>query len=155
MDNVLLLNSEGKPFNLEPPNKYLQPIFDERTTKRSRIASYESTLNRISNSDWCFWAISAGFEVNLFVYDRDEPIQVNECVVENQRRHPIPYKSPFSDKLNPNTDPPNFSSPIDDEEKSPMENFLLPSFNWCWVSDWFVVDASNNQTQVGIKHILQ
>lgn len=79
MDNVLFLNKEGKLFNLEPPSPYLYSIFDD-----SQTASYETILNRISNTDWCFWAISANFEVKLFVYDRDDPITVNECVYENQ-----------------------------------------------------------------------
>lgn len=79
MENVLFLNNEGKLFNLEPPNIGMQPKFDENVT-----ASYETALNRISNSSWCFWAISAEFEVKLFVYDRDDPIQVNECIFENQ-----------------------------------------------------------------------
>lgn len=81
MDNVLLLNNEGKLFYLEPPSPNLYREFDDTV-----IPPFESTLNRVSQSDWCFWAISVDFEVKLFVYDRDEPIQVNECVVENQVR---------------------------------------------------------------------
>lgn len=78
MDNVLMLNNEGKLFYLEPPSPSLYQEFDD-----AGIASFESKLNRVSNADWCFWAISVDFEVKLFVYDRDDPIQVNECVVEN------------------------------------------------------------------------
>lgn len=76
MDRVLLIDEEGNLFKLEPPNEYLVHIYDKvNDTKR---------LNRISNCDWCFWAIDSDFEVKLFVYARKYPFEIQEQTYENQ-----------------------------------------------------------------------
>lgn len=76
MDRVLLIDNEGNLFKLEPPNENLTLIYDKvSNTKR---------LNRVSNCEWCFWAIDSDFEVRLYVYQRKFPIQVLEQTHENQ-----------------------------------------------------------------------
>lgn len=64
MDQVLLIDEDGGLFKLEPPDSNIQRL-NENTIR----------LNRVSSSEWCFWSISSDFEIFLYVYERQAPIQ--------------------------------------------------------------------------------
>lgn len=76
MEKVLLIDKEGYLFNLEPPDEKLIPIKD--------IFSPCNRLIRVSNSNWCFWAITSDFECKLYVYKVESYIQITEETYENQ-----------------------------------------------------------------------
>ncbi len=41
-------------------------------------------FKRLSSSDYCIWGISSEFELFLFVYNADIPIEFTEITYENQ-----------------------------------------------------------------------
>jgi hypothetical protein len=85
MDTVLLVNNKGDVFQLEPPSETLYQIF-ERTLNRSDFFDdfFDTKLNRVSNSSWCFWSITTDFQIKLYVYKSNSPIQVIVYTYENK-----------------------------------------------------------------------
>ncbi len=77
MDTVLLVDERGDVFQLEPPNETISQIF-ERSLNGSDFFDgfFDTKLNRVSNSSWCFWSISTDFQIKLYVYKTTSPIQV-------------------------------------------------------------------------------
>jgi len=74
MDKVSLIDLDGKLFIAEPPDQLLKELSPSKCKR----------LNRISSSDWCFWAISSDLEVFLYVNNRENPISANVTTYENQ-----------------------------------------------------------------------
>ena len=73
MDRVYLIDHSGKLFFIEPPNEYIRELIYPN-----------KKIIRISQCQYCFWAITADFEINLYIYQKNNPIQVIESTYENQ-----------------------------------------------------------------------
>ena len=78
IERVLLIDDEGRLFSLNPPHEFLTPLTDSGSFYGCK------RLIRVSSCDWCFWSISSEFEINLYVYKRNVPIEVAECTFENE-----------------------------------------------------------------------
>ncbi len=77
-ERVLIIDGDGRLFAINPPHEFLIPLADSSSFYGSK------RLIRVSSCDWCFWSVSSEFEVNLYVYKRDVPIEVAECTFENE-----------------------------------------------------------------------
>jgi hypothetical protein len=87
MDSVVLVDSQGNAFRLEPPNEKMSQIIESNLDIRSDEffdIFHATKLNRVSNCSWCFWSITADFEIKLFVYKTAFPIQVVVSSYENK-----------------------------------------------------------------------
>ena len=73
-----MIDQNGNLFFIEPPNTMIYELFDRD------LNAPERSINRVSNSEWSFWAITADFEVCLYVYQRNFPIQAAVSTYENQ-----------------------------------------------------------------------
>ncbi|CAF1110833.1 unnamed protein product [Brachionus calyciflorus] len=100
MDKLLLIDKEGNLYNLEPPDETLKLIENNNFNR----------LNRVSNSDWCFWCINSDFECQLYVYRPFNYIEIVEETYENQRRFKFSVRPNFSSLNLLENDPPIFSS---------------------------------------------
>ena len=78
MDRVTMLDQNGRIFFIEPPSTMMYELFDRDMNAPERV------INRISNCEWAFWAITADFEVCLYVYQRNFPIQAVVSTFENE-----------------------------------------------------------------------
>ena len=74
MDKISLIDSDGNLYNSEPPNLSLDLVYDQTSNHSTSIAPRIKRLNRVSSANWCFWAISSDFEVNLYVHSSKHPI---------------------------------------------------------------------------------
>ena len=73
MERVYLIDHCGKLFFIEPPNEYIRELICQN-----------KKIIRISQCQYGFWAITADCEINLFIYQSNNPIQVIESTYENQ-----------------------------------------------------------------------
>lgn len=78
MDRVTMIDQNGHLYFIEPPSSTVYELFDRNLNAPERV------INRVSNSEWCFWAITADFEVCLYVYQRTFPIQAIVSTYQNQ-----------------------------------------------------------------------
>ena len=136
MDRVLALTNEGRLFCLEPPCCELNSIMDD-TDDQIRLAS-------VSNSEWCFWAVSFDFEIYLCVYKREHPIEVVDCCFEHQKRYQFnagranENRFEFSEYL---LDQNNRELSSNDTSK---ESIDLPSSHWSWLNNWHLESRDDN-----------
>lgn len=134
MDRVTMVDQNGRIYFFEPPNTMVYELFDRN------INAPERTINRVSNSEWAFWAITADFEVCLYVYQRNFPIQAAVSAYENQK-YAVFGKSDKKRWIKPNNRF-EFSSE-DGRVEMPKEGFLLPSDNWRWQGGWYLSDKNS------------
>lgn len=78
MDRVTSIDQNGRVFFIEPPSTTVFELFDRNLDAEERI------INRISGCEWAFWSITADFEVCVYVYQRNFPIQASVSTYENQ-----------------------------------------------------------------------
>lgn len=99
------------------------------------LDSDQLEFKRVSVTPAAAFAIGSDHQIYINVESRDVPIRVAAETYENQRCYPI---KGFSSTLLP-TDRARFSS-ADGLRDLPKESFQLPSSNWVWESDWYMVD---------------
>ena len=87
------------------------------------------------------WAVSQDGRVYLIVYPKPSPIRQKVETYENERR--LIFTSFSSSYLFP-TDRSNFSDSTGSNSQ-PKQSFILPSKNWEWLDDWFVVNELDGQ----------
>jgi hypothetical protein len=73
MDRVLVIDQLGKLSYIDPPNEYIVSLDDSNRK-----------FNRVSSSDWSIWSITSDFEICVYIYQRNFPIQVLVSTYENQ-----------------------------------------------------------------------
>ena len=78
LDRVTMVDENGRVFFFEPPNTTVYELFDRN------LEAPERSINRVSNCEWAFWAVTSDFEVVLYVYQRLFPIQAEVATYENQ-----------------------------------------------------------------------
>lgn len=78
LDRVTMVDENGRLFFIEPPNTTMYELFDRNLDAPERV------INRVSNCEWAFWAVTSNFEVVLYVYQRQFPIQAEVATFENQ-----------------------------------------------------------------------
>jgi len=54
-----MIDQTGRLYFMEPPHPVVYELFDRDLNAPDR------SINRVSNSEWCFWAVTADFEVFL------------------------------------------------------------------------------------------
>lgn len=115
MDRLLLIDKNGKLFEIEPPEN---SMINEITADDSDV----KLINRVSNCGWCCWGITNDFEIFLYVYKSSIPIQRVEITCEKNRKNEIDYCNSVYDSV-----------------YSADEIHLLPSENWSWNSEWHIL----------------
>ncbi len=137
MDRVTMIDQNGRLFFMEPPHAVVYELFDRD------LAAPERAINRVSNSEWCFWAVTADFEVCLYVYQRNFPIQAVVATYENQRRSSLLTSGPHERNWSKPASRFEFSSE-DGQVELAKDAFQLPSAHWRWQSGWTVAEDEGN-----------
>ena len=130
MDRIFLVAFDGRVFFAEPNSTWFEPLDDVRENEDEPVR-----IKKLSPSRYCLWAISSQFQVNVYVFESDIPIEFQEVTYENQRRYNLLSSNSFTDKLLP-SDRFKFSS-ADGHAELNKDSFVLPSASWVWESDWF------------------
>ncbi len=78
LDRVTLIDENGRLFFFEPPGLTVYELFDRNLDAPERI------ISKVSNCEWAFWAVTSDFEVVLYVYQRQFPLQAEISTYENQ-----------------------------------------------------------------------
>ena len=130
MDRIFLVTYDGRVFFAEPNSSWFEPLDEVRENDDEPVR-----IKKLSPSRYCLWAVSSMFQVHVYVFESEIPIEFQEVTYENQRRYNLLSTNSFTDKLLP-SDRFKFSS-ADGRAELNKESFQLPSASWVWESDWF------------------
>jgi hypothetical protein len=83
MDRIYLLSFDGRIFYAEPNSVSFELLYvkESSSTDANDIIV---KVKKLSSCDYCLWAIDSTFNVNLFVFQSDVPIEHQEVTYENQ-----------------------------------------------------------------------
>ena len=130
MDRIFLVSYDGRVFYAEPESSWFEPL-EEATADAEPVR-----IKRLSPARHSLWTVSAMFDVHVYVFASDIPIECQETTYENQRRINLLSANAFGERWLLPTDREAWSS-ADGRVHLPKDSFALPSASWVWESDWF------------------
>lgn len=78
MDQIYTITYDGRVFTANSTSTSFEPL--------NSAEDEQIKIKRLSSSDYCLWAISSKFELYLYVFKTDIPIEHQEITYENQVR---------------------------------------------------------------------